>query len=199
IGDGNATRIWDSPWIPGLLNFQLTCCFLDDRSRLTWVRELFSSNGQEWDVDLIMQTFTPFVAEKILDLQISMVRVKDRLIWHKHPKGTLTVKSVNQTILQHQNFSPDIAGPSSGLLHLRVSASISKDGHGVMLCSGFKGVQTIKWQKTFTKVPNRKAAILLAIRWSFMQLIQQGNTNLCCTLDSAELVHMLNSRGTPLI
>lgn len=79
LGDGKSVRIWESPWLQQSNGFKsitpkpLNC-------PLTWARELMTLDGKSWDNDRIKELFLPQDLEVILNLPISQVGSKDKLI-----------------------------------------------------------------------------------------------------------------------
>ncbi|KAA3482737.1 reverse transcriptase [Gossypium australe] len=79
IGDGKNVSIWNDKWIPGneMLNSQNS----DINSNLEKVADLFESNIRRWNEDLVCNTFTARVSEKILCIPLSRNLHEDFGIW----------------------------------------------------------------------------------------------------------------------
>lgn len=79
VGDGKAIRIWDASWLHTTSTFRPTtirpvaCC-------LNWVSELMVAGGKQWNKDLIQQTFNEYDTNTILQIPISQLGLKDRLV-----------------------------------------------------------------------------------------------------------------------
>lgn len=66
--------------------------------QVTWVRELMSSDGKEWNIELLSKLFWQKDVDDIKRIPISQVGSKDRIVWHFNNKGVYTVQSAYQKL-----------------------------------------------------------------------------------------------------
>ncbi|GER41031.1 ribonuclease H-like superfamily protein [Striga asiatica] len=84
-------------------SFIHVCQFPSDRDRLQKVEDLILQETKEWDVELIHKTFSPTDAAAIIKMPFSHSGQKDRIIWHWHPQGEFSVKSVYKCLMQKRS------------------------------------------------------------------------------------------------
>lgn len=79
VGSGNNINIWSDPWIPrGSTRRVITQM---GRNAITKVNELIDPTTNNWDEDLVRQTFLPEDAKIILQLSIHEHN-DDIIAWH---------------------------------------------------------------------------------------------------------------------
>lgn len=93
IGNGQATRIWGTSWIPEdgyfkILTPQPLNSLYPDR-----VADLIDPITRTWRVDVVNDIFWPVDRERILAIPIGALEVEDRLVWHFTNDGKFSVKS----------------------------------------------------------------------------------------------------------
>ncbi|KAA3474993.1 reverse transcriptase [Gossypium australe] len=98
IGDGKTVSIWNDKWIPG--NETLNSQNSNMNSNLENIVDLFESNVRKWDEDLVRNTFTARVAEKILSIPLSRNLHEDFVIWQEEPTGEFSVRSGHRLLSQ---------------------------------------------------------------------------------------------------
>jgi len=90
VGNGKTINIWKDPWIPrGDTRRVITP---KGASILQKVEELINPVTEDWDEQLVRDTFYEEDANIILSLPIS-VETEDFLSWHPDPNGKFSVKS----------------------------------------------------------------------------------------------------------
>ena len=90
VGNGKTINIWKDPWIPrGDTRRVITP---KGASILQKVEELINPVTEDWDEQLVRDTFYEEDANIILSLPIS-VETEDFLAWHPDPNGKFSVKS----------------------------------------------------------------------------------------------------------
>lgn len=60
---------------------------------MTWVRELITSEGNEWNEELLNKFFWQKDVDIIKNTPISQVGNKDRMVWNYSNQGEYTVQS----------------------------------------------------------------------------------------------------------
>lgn len=93
IGNGQATRIWGSDWIPDDGNFRVFTpqplhSLFPDR-----VGDLIDPTTRTWRVELVNETFCPVDRARILAIQVGAMDVDDRMVWQLSKDGKFSVKS----------------------------------------------------------------------------------------------------------
>lgn len=92
IGTGEATRVWQVPWLPDKENGYLTSC-MQDQLRDIPVRSLMDETGKRWDFDVIDDLFNARDAALIKRIPIPMRDKQDSWFWLLDDTGEFTVKS----------------------------------------------------------------------------------------------------------
>lgn len=113
IGNGQATRIWGTPWIPDdghhrVFTPQPLNSLFPDR-----VADLIDPMMRTWRVELIEEVFWPVDRARILAIPIGATEVEDRLIWHHAKDGKFSVKSCYHYIQVLRSSSMNSQGPSN--------------------------------------------------------------------------------------
>lgn len=113
VGDGKSIRIWEVPWLHTIPTF-IPQPKVQDTRQVTWVRELMAEDGKTWNVELLVQLFRQTEVESIIQIAISQVGSRDRLVWHFHNKGFYTVQSAYQQLQMRSNQQLQRAGTKRG-------------------------------------------------------------------------------------
>ncbi|WP_288831198.1 hypothetical protein, partial [uncultured Paraburkholderia sp.] len=92
IGNGNRVRIWEDPWLTGcqwrkLFSTKPATC------DLMKVKKLLNPRGEGWNKELLNQLFSEEEKKAILNIPVSSLGLKDRLIWQATKDGQYTVAS----------------------------------------------------------------------------------------------------------
>lgn len=90
VGNGENIRVWEDPWIPRGSTRKISSP--KGRNLIGRVSELINPITNQWDADLIKQTFWPEDANIILQIPIQE-QTCDFLAWHYDKKGLFSVKS----------------------------------------------------------------------------------------------------------
>lgn len=109
--NGKSIRVWTFPWIPTAPSFRPQTKQPTNYS-ITWVSELMKPGGRGWDKKLIYSIFHKADAEAIVQLPVSIMGEKDKLIWRHSKHGNYTVTSTYWW-LAHQRDSFDQQPKSS--------------------------------------------------------------------------------------
>lgn len=106
IGNGENIQIFKDPWVPDsntaipeTQNSETNC---------TKVKELWLSNPNRWNDQLVINLFSPSVANKILSIYIHEDNsIKDKLLWLPHPHGKFSTKSFIKSLKDSKPSSSD--------------------------------------------------------------------------------------------
>ncbi|KAG8496152.1 hypothetical protein CXB51_009143 [Gossypium anomalum] len=91
VGTGTNISIRNDIWIPDFRSLRLSSINVD--LRVDSVAELINNNENNWNRDLIVNTFPKEVAELILRIPLAMEPHSDLLAWTGEPSGEYTVQS----------------------------------------------------------------------------------------------------------
>lgn len=95
VKDGKKINIKEDPWVPNLHNKKPNPISISSNCP-THVSELILHDPVRWDAGKIQQLFTPYEAEKIMDIYITENQnedSEDKLLWIHHPNGKFSTKS----------------------------------------------------------------------------------------------------------
>lgn len=114
VGSGHLIRIWEDNWLPHLPTLHPS-----ERPANIFTPEYVNDlllPDQSWNVPLVQSIFDPIDAEAILLIPLSRYSSADRLVWHHHPKGVLTVNSTYKVAF-NKRFPPSssMSDPFRGL------------------------------------------------------------------------------------
>lgn len=112
LGDGELINCVKDPWLVGKRDFKV------DQSReygvnVMSVKQLFLSNGRDWDSNKVRSLFSEEDASLILATRIPIVPVVDRLAWSKTSNGKYSVKTGYQ-LWHAQNIGTGSVPQSNG-------------------------------------------------------------------------------------
>lgn len=98
VGNGQATRIWGSSWIPDDGHFRLFTpqplnVLFPDR-----VSDLIDPITRTWRVELINALFWPVDIARILAIPIGAPEAEDRMVWHFAKDGKFSVRTCYKLI-----------------------------------------------------------------------------------------------------
>ncbi|XP_058749287.1 uncharacterized protein LOC131622279 [Vicia villosa] len=103
IGTGSKVSVWKDNWVPGFTRgLPLIPNSLVGREAV--VSDLINHSTSCWNRDLIVGSFGPLIAHKILSLPLSWRTVEDELIWTCEKNGVYSVKSAYHK-LQSESMS----------------------------------------------------------------------------------------------
>lgn len=89
VGNGNSIRFFEDKWIPSMQSYLGLPLSLWDHAPT--VNSLIRAGN--WDVDLIYNSFNPYVAGEILKIPLPISELDDVQFWRFDPKGQYTVRS----------------------------------------------------------------------------------------------------------
>lgn len=78
-------------WIPRKSGLKVAT--FKRRSRLRWVNQLLTPEGNEWNGDLVKELFHEFDVEEICKIKLPNTEVEDCVAWHSEKNGVFTVRS----------------------------------------------------------------------------------------------------------
>lgn len=113
VGDGRSIRVWEVPWLHNVPKF-IPQPKQPKGLQVTWARELMTSNGKEWNADLLLNQFSQKEAATIRTIPISQVGNKDMLVWNFNLKGAYTVQSAYHQLQLRDGQRLQQAESSSG-------------------------------------------------------------------------------------
>uniref|UniRef100_A0A453S5H7 Reverse transcriptase zinc-binding domain-containing protein n=3 Tax=Aegilops tauschii subsp. strangulata TaxID=200361 RepID=A0A453S5H7_AEGTS len=91
VGNGKRIQIQRDQWIPRKSGLKVAT--FKRRSRLRWVNQLLTSDGSEWNVNLMKDLFHGFDAEEICKIKLPNTSAEDCVAWHSEKNGIFTVRS----------------------------------------------------------------------------------------------------------
>ena len=92
VGNGRKIQIFDSRWLRKVHNGRPSRQ-VGRNSSLNKVEELIALEDRVWNEELIRESFSPTVADEIMDIPLSKRMTEDRLIWEQDKLGRFTVRS----------------------------------------------------------------------------------------------------------
>ncbi|GMY39379.1 putative ribonuclease h protein [Fagus crenata] len=102
VGNGNSINIWRDKWLPVSLNRP------NMPTQVELVRDLLTTDRQQWNSPLIAELFEPYIAAMINNIALGDGTSRDRLLWNHTPKCTFTVASVYRQAIK-TNVESDVA------------------------------------------------------------------------------------------
>lgn len=101
VGNGKSIRVWDSPWLNTTTRFKPETRRPID-CNIQWVSELMLSGSKVCNAELISRVFSRRDAEAILQIPISHLGQKDRLVWQFINNGIFSVNSAYQWLARQK-------------------------------------------------------------------------------------------------
>jgi hypothetical protein len=93
VGDGRSIKVWEDPWVPrGVTRKPVTP---RGRNLIYTVDKLIDLATEEWDIELLSQTFREDDVQVIRTIPIH-TEMNDVVGWHFDSKGCFSVKSANK-------------------------------------------------------------------------------------------------------
>lgn len=96
--------IRDDTWINDLGNFRLIHQPCNDEYNL--VVELIDENKREWKKDMVLNTFCPEDAARILQISLAQIVVDDQIAWQGEASGEFSIRSAYRMLQNsHRNHT----------------------------------------------------------------------------------------------
>ena len=102
VGNGNSINIWRDKWLPVSLSHP------NMPTQVELVRDLLTTDRQQWNSPLIAELFEPHIAAMINNVALGDGTSRDRLLWNHTPKCTFTVASAYRQAIK-TNVESEVA------------------------------------------------------------------------------------------
>ncbi|KAH1082551.1 hypothetical protein J1N35_022312, partial [Gossypium stocksii] len=105
VGNGHNIRIEEDVWVPNV--DELVIKRIAIRPNVTKVVDLIDAKNRVWKSELISNTFSDEVAQKILLIPLAHIPHEDFLSWRGEASGEYTMRSGYKILLQRNgNYRP---------------------------------------------------------------------------------------------
>jgi hypothetical protein len=98
VGDGNDTRLWSDPWLPGVPGLKPLTVNTD--TNLSRVADLIDQASGQWNEELVRDTLSPMDAEAALRLPRPRHGGDDFWAWNEEKTGVYSVRSAYRLMVQ---------------------------------------------------------------------------------------------------
>jgi hypothetical protein len=148
--DGRSVHIWNDPWIPrGTTRHP---CSHRGQHLLQWVSDLIDPVTNQWDVELVRQTFHPDDVPIILAIPLAQ-DMEDFIAWHFDTRGLFTIKSPYKVCIDNQILG---FGSSSGTTVHHLSRGTSFPWFKICEMACPNKVKVFAWRLAHNSLPLKR-------------------------------------------